>query len=103
MILDSPMRSDSERGGHRGIVRTLLLVVLTVMIQMAAPVSASAQNASPLSAADQDLLIRVRQAGLWEMPAGDWAMQHGTDAKLMPIGRTLMTDHGRLDVLTRQM
>ncbi|GAA3817964.1 DUF4142 domain-containing protein [Amycolatopsis tucumanensis] len=87
------MRSASRR------FLTLLLVVL--FVQLAVPRNVTAQT--ELSAADRDLLIRVRQAGLWEMPAGDWARTRARDEHVKDVGMTLMVDHGRLDVQVRDL
>lgn len=84
--------------------RLLVLVAVVVFCQMAAPAIASAQNATgnaALSDSDKDLLVRVRQAGLWEMPSGDMARTRADTPYIQDVGRTLMVDHGRLDVLTR--
>lgn len=89
-------------GSDRKAVRIFLLTILVVLSQMAAPVLASAQTAT-LSASDQDLLIRVRQAGLWEMPAGDMARSRADNPNVRQVGMTLMVDHGRLDVAVREM
>lgn len=92
------MRSGSERR----IARVVVLMVLLVMSQLAVPVFASAQTAT-LSDSDKDLLNRVRQAGLWEMPAGDMARTRAENPNVQDVGRTLMTDHGRLDVQVREL
>jgi putative membrane protein len=51
----------------------------------------------PLTAADRDLLIRVKLAGLWEVPAGDMAQTHSTDQRVRAVGRVLAADHRRLN------
>ena len=51
----------------------------------------------PLTALDADLLVRVRLAGLWEIPAGDMAQTHTSDQRVREVGRTLAADHRRLD------
>jgi predicted outer membrane protein len=51
----------------------------------------------PLTAADRDLLVRVKLAGLWEIPAGDMAQTHSTDQRLRAVGRVLASDHRRLN------
>ena len=51
----------------------------------------------PLTAADRDLLIRVKLAGLWEIPAGDMAQTHSTDQRVKAVGRVLAADHRRLN------
>jgi predicted outer membrane protein len=51
----------------------------------------------PLTPLDADLLVRVRLAGLWEIPAGDMAQTHTSDQRVRQVGRTLASDHRRLD------
>ena len=51
----------------------------------------------PLTAADRNLLIRVKLAGLWEVPAGDMAQTHSTDQRVRAVGRVLAADHRRLN------
>jgi predicted outer membrane protein len=51
----------------------------------------------PLTPLDADFLVRVRLAGLWEMPAGEMAQTHTSDQRVREVGRTLAADHRRLD------
>jgi predicted outer membrane protein len=51
----------------------------------------------PLTAADRDLLVRVKLAGLWEIPAGDMAQTHSTDQRVKAVGQVLAADHRRLN------
>lgn len=51
----------------------------------------------PLTASDRDLLVRVKLAGSWEVPAGDMAQTHSSDERVQAVGRVLATDHRRLD------
>jgi predicted outer membrane protein len=57
----------------------------------------------PLTPADRDFLVRVRLAGLWEMPAGDIAQTYSADQRVREVGRTLHADHLRLDAQVRQL
>ncbi|MEU8548936.1 DUF4142 domain-containing protein [Streptomyces roseoverticillatus] len=50
----------------------------------------------PLTALDRDLMNRVRQAGLWELPAGAVA-QKSTRAEVQEAGRHLVEGHTTLD------
>ncbi|MET7994157.1 DUF4142 domain-containing protein [Amycolatopsis sp. NPDC005232] len=90
------MRSGSDR--LRKALR-LVLVVFAALVMVPAPASAQ----TGVDAGDQLLLVKVRQAGLWEMPAGTWAETRGADPKVREVGAAIMVDHGRLDVLTRQL
>ena len=51
----------------------------------------------PLTASDRDLLVEVRPAGLWEMPAGDMAAREGAGTLPRPGGRSpkSLTARGR--------
>lgn len=88
-----------------GFALAAAVTVLLVLPSGAAPVAADwAQTSSgPLGAADRDLLVKVRQAGLWEMPAGEWAQERGASARVKEVGKILMQDHMKLDLLTRQV
>ena len=55
----------------------------------------------PLGPADRDLLVKVRQAGLWEMPMGQLAQTRGTTDLVRQAGGVLMNDHMELDVKVR--
>jgi predicted outer membrane protein len=56
----------------------------------------------PLGPADRDLIVRVRLAGLWEMPAGDMARKKGT-AKIQEIGDKINNEHHDLDEQVRKV
>ncbi|MFG2180096.1 DUF4142 domain-containing protein [Streptomyces abikoensis] len=51
----------------------------------------------PLSAADRDFVARVRQAGLWELPAGQQAVERGGTAAVKRAGEHLVEGHTSLD------
>lgn len=53
-----------------------------------------------VSAMDRDLLIRVRLAGLWEVPAGQMAAAKGQSQRVRDIGEKIGGQHVRLDELT---
>lgn len=55
----------------------------------------------PLSPIDRDLLIKVRQAGLWEEPASRTATERGGNPRVRQIGATIARQHIELDRLCR--
>ncbi|MFI9201874.1 DUF4142 domain-containing protein [Streptomyces sp. NPDC053048] len=57
----------------------------------------------PLSAADRDFVERVRLAGLWEIPAGQQALERGTTASVKLAGRHLVEGHTTLDQHVRDV
>src|SRR5262249_27096890 len=50
-----------------------------------------------LAPADRDMIIRVRLAGLWEVPAGQMAQQQALRPIVKQVGATLRDDHLELD------
>ncbi|MFD0686893.1 DUF4142 domain-containing protein [Actinomadura fibrosa] len=55
----------------------------------------------PLSALDRLLLVKVRQAGLWEMPAGQQAQQRASSPRVKEVGNMIQQQHQVLDADTR--
>ena len=82
----------------RGFVFALLIAFLLLGGSAASAQETGAQTpSSPLTEADRDLLVKVRQAGLWEMPAGDQAQQRAASPRVKQVGRQLAADHMKLD------
>jgi predicted outer membrane protein len=57
----------------------------------------------PVGPADRDLLIKVRQAGLWELPTGQQAEQQATNPQVKEAGKHLAIEHAELDAQVRQV
>ncbi|MFI6451480.1 DUF4142 domain-containing protein [Streptosporangium amethystogenes] len=57
----------------------------------------------PLGPADRDLLVKVRLAGLWEIPSGQQAQQRAVSKRVKEVGMHLMTDHLKLDEEVRAL
>ncbi|WP_327727377.1 DUF4142 domain-containing protein [Streptomyces sp. NBC_00487] len=55
----------------------------------------------PLTAADRDLIVRVRLAGLWELPAAEQAMQRSKSPEVKEAADHLIVGHKDLDERTR--
>ncbi|MEV4312771.1 DUF4142 domain-containing protein [Actinocrispum sp. NPDC049592] len=83
--------------------RILTSLVLVLLTALTAPGVAAAQPSPALSAFDAELLVKVRHAGLFEMPAGEMAQERSANAKVQEAGRTLMTDDAQLDVEVRRV
>jgi predicted outer membrane protein len=94
----------------------LALLLGTVLAVVASPSAAHAYNGGdsagagwtetpygPLGPADRDLLVRVRQAGLWEMPAGRLAQDRAQSARVKEVGGHLEHDHLALDEQVRSL
>ncbi|MFJ3668883.1 DUF4142 domain-containing protein [Streptomyces sp. NPDC090106] len=57
----------------------------------------------PLSALDREFVVKVRLAGLWELPAGRQALQKGTTAAVRTAGQHLVDGHTFLDERVRDV
>jgi predicted outer membrane protein len=57
----------------------------------------------PLGPVDREFLTKVRQAGLWEGPAGNMAQTRAADERVKEVGRQLAIDHKGLDQQVRQV
>ena len=51
----------------------------------------------PLTASDRDLIVRVRLAGLWELPAGQQAIERAPSTAIKEAGDHLIVGHTDLD------
>ncbi len=81
--------------------RVAAVVAGLVMGALAVPAVAVAQPAGPtqLEASDMALFNGVRQAGLWEMPAGTMAAKKGNQKRVREIGAEIAKQHVALDKL----
>jgi predicted outer membrane protein len=82
-----------------------MVALFLSQIALSGPAAAQQQQPAdgPLGPADIELLTKVRLAGLWEMPAGEWAEKRSENARVKEVGMTIMVDHGRLDAATRAL
>src|SRR3954463_15781635 len=96
----------SSRRLNRWLVGTMAMV-LTFLLAPAATAQAADglpvpvppntgltdKGAGAVSAADRDFVIKVRLAGLWEIPAGNMAVERSEDERVVNIGRTISEQH----------
>ena len=61
------------------------------------------KGAGALTDADRDFVIKVRLAGLWEIPAGNMAQEKSTDPRIVTIGKAIAAQHVVLDKLDRDV
>ena len=59
------------------------------------------KGTGPVTAADKDFVIKVRLAGLWEIPAGNMAQEKSQDPRVVAIGRSIAAQHVVLDKMDR--
>ncbi|MGY1496649.1 DUF4142 domain-containing protein [Streptomyces sp. QTS52] len=57
----------------------------------------------PLTPLDRELIVRVRLAGLWEMPAGQQAMTKSSNPTIREAAQHLITGHTDLDKRARSV
>ncbi|MEU6060960.1 DUF4142 domain-containing protein [Streptomyces sp. NPDC047097] len=57
----------------------------------------------PLSALDRDFLVKVRLAGLWELPAGQQAIERAPSQAIKDAGDHLVVGHTDLDQRVRDV
>jgi predicted outer membrane protein len=92
---------------HRGIGRaavTLLVLIVpisVVVFGVLAPVASG--DPAAVTETDRQLLIKVRQAGLWEIPAGQSAEQQAASQVVKDVGARIASQHTQLDQETRDL
>ncbi|KFU79459.1 Predicted outer membrane protein [Amycolatopsis lurida] len=79
------------------IYRLLGVMIGCLVIWVGTPAVAFAEIDSP----DRELLVRVRQAGLWQGPASRLAEHRASARRVREVGRKLADDHDRLDAQAR--
>jgi predicted outer membrane protein len=92
------------RRGRLLLVVTAALAVTAALVVVLSPPGVPADGdttAGRLSASDRQLLVAVRQAGLWEMPAGQQAQQRAASPKVKEIAQMIAGQHAQLDEDTR--
>jgi putative membrane protein len=88
-----------------GISAMVLVALVTPTAAQAADVPVPIPSSSglpdrgtgPVSAADRDFVVKVRLAGLWEIPAGNMAQEKSKDKRIRAIGKAIAAQHVTLD------
>lgn len=57
----------------------------------------------PIGASDRDLLYKVKQAGLWEMPVGHELASKATSPDIRALGAQISVEHMQLDAMTERV
>jgi putative membrane protein len=93
-------------------IRWFVGVSAMVLVALSAPAAAQAKDVpmpipsnsglpdsgnGAVTAADRDFVIRVRLAGLWEIPASNMAATKSKNKKIQAIGRAIGPQHVTLD------
>ncbi|GLZ33714.1 hypothetical protein Lesp02_59020 [Lentzea sp. NBRC 105346] len=95
------------------IKRALVTVLATFFLLHSGSAAALAQPqennptvdtpTGPFTQNDRDLIIKVKQAGLWEMPMGELAGKVGQSQRVKEVGKLLMLDHMKLDQASNKL
>lgn len=100
-------RSAWRRLGSAALISAILFVLFPDKVMAAPDVPVPPENllsdkgAGKISAADKDFVIKVRLAGLWEIPAGEMAQDLSENNRIKRIGRSIADQHIALDELAR--
>jgi predicted outer membrane protein len=92
-------------------------MVMTVLLAPVAPARAdstipgipvpstsfNAKGAGAVSPADRDFVVKVRLAGLWEIPASNMAQEKSDDPRIVAVGKSISAQHVLLDKLDREV
>jgi predicted outer membrane protein len=60
-------------------------------------------ESGPIGASDRDLLYKVKQAGLWEMPVGHELATKSTSPAVRAMGAQISVEHMQLDEMTDRL
>ena len=98
----------------RRLRRWLVSISAMVFASLSVPVAAHAadvpvpipsssglsdKGVGTITAADRDFVVKVRLAGLWEIPAGNMAQEKSKDKRVQAIGKAIAGQHVTLDKL----
>jgi predicted outer membrane protein len=100
----------SSRRLNRWLVGTLAMVAVSLLapagvahaagdVPVPPTTGLTDKGAGDVSAADKDFVIKVRLAGLWEIPAGNMAQTKSDDPKIVAVGKAIAAQHVVLDKL----
>ena len=84
------------------VVTVCFAVVVSVAMTWRAPsaftgIGYADTTTGPIGPADKDMLARVKQAGLWEMPVGSELKEKATSRKLREVGSNISKEHHKLN------
>jgi len=82
------------------IQRAAVVAVAAIAALVVSSAPARADGASQLNGADMTLLIGLRQAALWEIPAAKMAAERGSTEKIRQAGQKLAAAQSQLDQQT---
>jgi putative membrane protein len=100
------------RGGRPLLILAVVAAAVAAYVVVMNPVGVPASGAAQLggtvntkwgrlSALDRTVLVKVRQANLWETPAGQQAQQRAASPRVREVAGIISAQHMQLDAATR--
>ncbi|HLU71122.1 MAG TPA: DUF4142 domain-containing protein [Nonomuraea sp.] len=97
------MRGEVVMFGAFALAAAVTIFLVMPQASTAALTEVTQTSSGPLGPADRDFLVKVRQAGLWEIPVGQWAKERGDSQRVRDVGAHLVEDHLKLDAQVRRV
>lgn len=82
---------------RQGPTTSVLIIIVAVAVVLLPGLAAASVATQSFTAADRDLLVRVRLAGLWEQPASLAARDKAQSPKVREIAERIASEHHDLD------
>jgi predicted outer membrane protein len=80
-------------------ILTIGMTVVTWKIPGVFTIGYVQNDSGPIGPADRDMLYKVKQAGLWEMPVGEEVKERGSSPELREVGRKINEEHHQLNAI----
>jgi putative membrane protein len=100
---ERPTAGQALQTRKEAVLRRVFVLLAILLVTGASGAGLAVAQQPELHPTDKELLVRVRLAGLWEMPAGDKAQEKSNNARVKEVGRILMADHAKLDEEVRKL
>lgn len=101
-LLDSLARSRASKLLAAAVLGLLAAGFATAAPAQAQPDQIEQTEWGPLNEADKELLTRVKQLGLWAIPAGALAAERGADERVQEVGGIIEEEYPELDQLAEE-
>src|ERR1700716_3712759 len=99
----TPESTVERRGIGRAALMLLVLIAPVSIVAFGVLAPAASGDPAAVTETDRQLLIKVRQAGLGEIPAGQSAQQQATSQVVKQVGAQIASQHVQLDQETRDL
>lgn len=86
-----------------GVVVSIIAVIVAWAVPNTLSVGYTDHALGPIGPADRDMLYKVKQAGLWEMPVGQEAATRAVTVEFREVGERIAEEHHELDRLVNEV